>query len=198
MTQAKIIADSKNFMGDRAISYITKVPQIIVKELLRHRMFSFSSSSVRAIPHKKILADLIENNFKPIAFQKNHSGMQGTEYLDAKTPYYIWENAMMEMIEKAKQLHGCNATKQLSGRLLEPFGYANILITATEYDNFFSLRCPQYYNDMEDRYFNSKKDWLDHYREQYNNTAFDMTCQRKIGEILILHRLKSIYKNWQK
>ena len=36
-----------------------------------------------------------------------------------------------------------------------------VLVTATEWENFFELRCPQYGND-EQGYFKSKKDTLRH------------------------------------
>ncbi len=57
MINAIIITDSISPQNVRITSFVLTVPQIIVKELLRHRMFSFSSSSMRAIPFNKILLD---------------------------------------------------------------------------------------------------------------------------------------------
>ena len=69
---AIILADSI-CKGSRITSMVLTVPQIVVKELLRHRMFSFSSSSMRAIPFKKVIQDIKENMFVPLAFQSHHS-----------------------------------------------------------------------------------------------------------------------------
>jgi hypothetical protein len=39
------------------------------------------------------------------------------------------------------------------------------LVSGTEWENFFELRCPKYYYDLEDKYFRSKKDWLEYYKK---------------------------------
>ena len=148
---ADIIADSVDSKNNRITSYILNVPQIIVKELLRHRMFSFSSSSMRAIPFSKVLKDTKENMFVPIAFQSHHSGMQGTSYLtgkDAKNAKTQWIQSGLKACEEAKNLYNLGVTKQLCSRIIEPYGYAKILVTATEYDNFFELRCPKYVGEL--------------------------------------------------
>ncbi len=149
MVEVKIIADSVDHRGNRITSYLAKYTQTIAKEVLRHRMFSFSSSSMRAIPFDKVIADLNKEFFSPIAWQKVHKGMQGNEYFT--DPIHIeqlndnWQDAMYNAMNVAEDMSdNGGATKQLCNRLLEPFGYVTMLITATEYDNFFELRCPRY------------------------------------------------------
>lgn len=158
MVEVKIIADSIDHRGNRITTYLTRFTQTIVKEVLRHRMLSFSSSSMRAIPAHKVAAELEDDFFSPVHWQKAHSGMQGKEYFDQETfvdedgyeqSYsnaldYEWELAKEACEESAERISDLGGTKQMSNRLLEPFGYVNLLITATEYDNFFELRCPQY------------------------------------------------------
>ena len=56
----------------------------------------------------------------------------------------------------AKRLHENNVTKQLCNRLLEPYMWHTILITATEFENFFELRCPKY--EWRGQYYKSIKD----------------------------------------
>ena len=158
MNKISIIADSIH-EGKRITSYILTVPQIIVKELLRHRMFSFSSSSMRAIPFNKMIADTRENMFVPLAFQKHHSGMQGNEYLSLKENEKAkqqWINAAQIALKEAGALYNLGVTKQLCSRIIEPYGYAKILVTATEWDNFFELRCPKYEGKV-----NTWKSWKD-------------------------------------
>lgn len=149
---AIVIADSIS-NGNRITSYLLKVPQIIVKELLRHRMFSFSSSSMRAIPFNKVLKDVRENMFIPLAFQSHHSGMQGTEYLigeESEKAKQQWIEFGLRACEEAEKLYNLGVTKQLCSRIIEPFGYAKILVTATEFENFFELRMSCYEIDLDD------------------------------------------------
>ena len=154
MIKAKIIADSVDTIGNRITSFIVDVPQLIVKELLRHRMFSFSSSSMRAVPFNKVIKDTKENMFIPLAFQAHHSGMQGNVYLEgniAEDARKMWIETGLTTCKQAEELyHLGGVTKQLCSRIIEPFGYAKILVTATEYDNFFELRMPCYEIDLDD------------------------------------------------
>lgn len=51
-----------------------------------------------------------------------------------------------------------------------PFMWHTVLLTGTEFKNFFDLRCPQYeYYDMltgNQQFFKSKKDWLQYYNNK--------------------------------
>ena len=161
--EAKIIADSINLQGDRITTYLLTYPRFIHSELMTHRMFSRNSASSRAIPFKKMVEMVEEDPFIPIAWQKDHKGMQGSEYLDSKVPSCEgeWLRARSQAVRFARELNTHGVTKQLCNRLLEPFMWHTVLVTATEYDNFFELRCPQYGNN-EQGYFKSKKDALRH------------------------------------
>ena len=79
--KAGIIADSINQQGNRVTTYILTYPRIIHAELLTHRLFSRNAASSRAIPAKKMIKMIEEDPFIPIAWQKAHKGMQGTEYI---------------------------------------------------------------------------------------------------------------------
>lgn len=161
---AEIVADSI-CNGHRITTMLLTVPQIVVKELLRHRMFSFSSSSMRAIPFKKVIQDVRDNMFVPLAFQKHHSGMQGAEYLSgekAEEAKCQWIEAGLKACDEAERLYNLGVTKQLCSRIIEPFGYAKILITATEFENFFELRVPKYkLIGLGGEPVKSRKDWLE-------------------------------------
>lgn len=170
--EAKIVADSKNEFGNRITTMVVTFPRIILAELNTHRMFSRNSASSRAIPFEKMCKAVSENPFIPIAFQKEHKGMQGSNYItddrEYAMAYNTWINAIEKAISSAKNLSQCGVTKQLANRILEPFMYHTVIVTFTEIENFFALRCPSYileeYNDNEElidiKIFRSRKDIL--------------------------------------
>lgn len=140
---AKIVADSINPEGNRITTMEVVFPRIILSEFNTHRMFSRNSASSRAIPFKKMLKMVEEDPFIPIAWQKAHKGMQGSQYFDeeeSKAQSKRWLQARDEAIRLAKSLNYEGVTKQITNRLLEPFMYHKVLVTATEWDNFFKLR----------------------------------------------------------
>lgn len=147
MISAKVIADSKNEFGNRITTMVVTFPRIILAEFNTHRMFSRNSASSRAIPFDKMVEAVTKNPFIPIAWQKNHKGMQGSEYLTGEDEYKakeFWMQSLHNQISFAKLQNGCGTTKQLCNRLLEPFMWHTVIVTATEWENFFALRCPQY------------------------------------------------------
>ena len=108
-------------------------------------MFSRNSASSRAIPFEKMVRMVKGNPFIPLAFQSGHKGMQGAEYLpeDHQTRYCpnTWLRARDAAIEHATYLHkNLNCTKQLVNRLLEPFMWHTVIVTSSEWENFFKLQ----------------------------------------------------------
>ena len=150
MIQAQIIADSKSIRGERLTTFLLTFPRIILAEFNTHRMFSRNSASSRAIPFKKMVESVETNPFIPIAWQKDHKGMQGIEYITGEAEIKgikdEWLKARDSAIFHAKnlctpantELNG--VTKQLCNRLLEPFMWHTVICTATDYENFFKLR----------------------------------------------------------
>jgi len=158
MIEAKIVADSLNPQRDRLTTFIVTFPRIILSEFNTHRMFSRNSASSRAIPFEKMVKSVEENPFIPIAWQKHHTGMQGTEYwTEENIIRYLedsWIESMHKSLQSAKLLTSKGVTKQLVNRLLEPFMWHTVIITSSEFNNFFDLRCPNYDG------FKSKKEFL--------------------------------------
>ena len=154
LISATIIKDSLGLKGDRITTFKLVFPRYILAELNTHRLFSKNSASSRAIPFKKMVKSVIETPFIPMAWQKEHKGMQGSEYIiDRNLVSHIkkdWLDARDYAVEQAKRLNELGeVTKQLCNRLLEPFLYHTVLLTATEYDNFMKLRMPVYEIDDE-------------------------------------------------
>lgn len=163
MIQAKVVADSKNEFGNRITTMVVTMPRIILAEFNTHRMFSRNSASSRAIPFEKMVKAVQENPFIPIAWQKDHKGMQGTEYLlegqsghEGDFATLNWMRAIDNAIAQAQELHKRDVTKQLCNRLLEPFMWHTVICTATDFENFFTLRCPKY--ETKDGVFRSQVD----------------------------------------
>jgi len=140
---AEVIADSINRSGNRLTSLIITIPRIVLAEFNTHRAISRNSASSRAIPFKKMVEMVQENPFIPTAFQRNHKGMQGTEYLEGNeiaSAKAHWLVARDAAVTKATDLSKDDVTKQLCNRLLEPFMHHKIIATATEWENFIALR----------------------------------------------------------
>ena len=167
MIKAEIVAHSLSPQGDELISVLATFPRIILAEVNTHRMLSKNTSSSRAIPFNKMVEAIENNPFIPIAWQRSHSGMQGTEYItdlaEIQGKRLMWLAGRDRAIQTAKNLHEADVTKQLANRLLEPFMWTTMLITGSKsgWDNFFHLRNPQYELDIRDKsiYFKSKKDY---------------------------------------
>ena len=164
MIKAEVVAHS-TCNGNEICTMVVTMPRIILAEFNTHRMFSRNSASSRAIPFEKMVKSVNDNPFIPIAWQIDHKGMQGIEYLtapiDTAMAHDNWLEASKNAIRLAKNLNNnCHVTKQLCNRLLEPFMYHTVIVTATEWENFFALRCPQYEFGAVGKSFRSKKDYL--------------------------------------
>lgn len=144
MIQAKIIEDSVNPSGFRLTTFVLTYPRFIHSEFLTHRMFSRNASSSRAIPVKKSIQMVLENPVIPLAFTRNKAGMQGGDPLDeqaSKNATYAWETAMGYAVKYAQMLADLDVHKQYANRILEPFSHITVVCSATDYANFFALRC---------------------------------------------------------
>ena len=154
MIKVEIVAHSLLLQGDELISVLCTFPRIILAEVNTHRMLSKNTSSSRAIPFHKMVKAVQENPFIPIAWQKEHTGMQGIEYFIESEAYWNndkWLNARDNAIKVATLLTNDKVTKQLCNRLLEPFMWTTMLITGSKegWDNFFNLRNPVYEIDLD-------------------------------------------------
>ena len=163
---AEIVGHSLSPQEDELISVLCTFPRVILAEVNTHRMLSKNTSSSRAIPFNKMVEAVQNDPFIPIAWQKEHKGMQGSEYITEdvyiKEAIANWLASRDNAIKQAEYLNKtCQVTKQLCNRLLEPFMWTTMLITGSKegWDNFFELRCPIYQpvaNTNET--FKSKKD----------------------------------------
>ena len=144
MIQAKIIADSINEKGKRITSFVVTMPRIVLAELNTHRALSRNSASSRAIPFVKMLEMVKKTPFIPIRWMKEHTGMQGNEFFTDPAEIAQLEKAYLEgrdnAVRTAENLSSLGLTKQIVNRGLEAYMWHTVIITATEWENYFSLR----------------------------------------------------------
>lgn len=152
--KATVVCDSI-CNGVRLTTMECEYPRIIHSEMMTHRMFSRNAASSRAIPFEKMLKQL---NGMPVRFGANQAGMQDSGEHDTliegrgveseEFPNATWAFSAEEAWEEAKQdaifwsqaFADAGYHKQICNRLTEPFQMIKVLISATEWDNFFWLR----------------------------------------------------------
>jgi thymidylate synthase ThyX len=140
---AKIIADSASSNGDRITTMQLVYPRFIHSEFMTHRVFSRNASSSRAIPVFKIIQAIRETPALPVSWGKNQKGMQANEDVDYDTrcrAEAVWLNGANEAINTAQALVDLGVHKQIANRVLEPYAHITVIVTATDWDNFFELR----------------------------------------------------------
>lgn len=140
---AKVVADSINSTGTRLTTFEVVFWSQILPEVLTHRVFSRSTSSNRAIPTAKVLKQVIGDPAGPCEWRRNQSGMTagaeltGWRLRAAKT---VWRAARWPAIGTAWVLNKLGLHKQWVNRCLAPWQWVKMVITATDYDGFYSLR----------------------------------------------------------
>jgi hypothetical protein len=150
---AKIITDSIGTDSPRLTTLQLRYPKFIHGEFMTHRVFSRNASSSRAIPVERLIADVVDDPVYPSHWGANQRGMQADQECDAKvilpsggeylgrSKEAAWDKARENAIELAQAFTAAGYHKQIVNRLLEPFCHINIVVTATEWSNFFALRC---------------------------------------------------------
>jgi hypothetical protein len=142
MTSAKVIQDSITTKGYRLTTLILKMHRFILPELSKHRVFSFNTSSSRAIPVSRQIKEIKDNDMLPVHWGKNIPGMKAwDEVTDKKLAEKVWRDATSNALDHATQMQALGVHKQVTNRLLEPFMETTMVLTSTDFDNFFRLRC---------------------------------------------------------
>lgn len=114
---------------------------------------SRNASSSRAIPVAKLIEEARTNPAIPVRFGANKPGMQDKggnhdEPIDIYTEYGFrsmdaeeaWRYAALLVADIAESFDDAGYHKQVANRLLEPFTHINVVVSATEWTNFFALR----------------------------------------------------------
>lgn len=142
-TYAKVICDSVSPLGVRLTSIESQFPRFILPQILMHRQWSRSCESLRARPTRSKLEEVRQSPFVPL-FRKNQKGMVAGELVDyeeANQAGFQWGEAWAQAVRSVTKLMELGVAKEIANRLLEPFAFQKMLVTATDFENFFRLRC---------------------------------------------------------
>lgn len=141
--KVQIVADSLSPNGKRLTTFLVRYPRFITPEVLTHRMLSRNSSSSRAIPAKLLRKQVMNEPMLPVSWGANNPGMQSKSQLPpykALLSYLVWIGAaklagLLSLLMEKVGVH-----KQIVNRITEFAQPVNVVITATEWANFFALR----------------------------------------------------------
>lgn len=134
-----------------------RYPRIIHGEMMAHRVFNRNGRSSRAVPVTTMLNEIRNDPFIPWHWTRNQRGMQGkkgweakvlllgsaSQFVDGDTPVdreAAWLHGRDMMADLAESFAKAEYHKQVANRLVEPFMWMDLLVTATDWKNFLHLR----------------------------------------------------------
>lgn len=140
---AKVIASSILPNGVRVDTLQLRYWRPIHGEFMTHRDFSRNGASGRAVPVQSVLE---RNETYVPQFKHNKPGMQPGDYLSAEKQAEaekVWLKAVNACREAAAYLadkNSLNVHKQWPNRMIEWFGWIDVLVTSTRWSNWDALR----------------------------------------------------------
>ena len=154
--EVELVADSKSNDDKRISTFVLTYPRFIHAELMTHRLFTRNAMSSRAVPVNKMIDHIEKNIAMPVHWGKNQPGMQAKEEHDEEVCIDLnwilsglhyklpkvraWEEAMRFAVSAARGFSDAGYHKQIVNRILEPFQFIRVVVTATEWDNWYWLR----------------------------------------------------------
>lgn len=137
----KMSVDAEVSNNPPIVTFELEYPRYIHAELMTHRAFSRNAASSRAIPVQAMIDNQVPDACPE--FKANKAGMQPDEadFDKAKVAEDIWSLSRSLAITSAKKLADAGVHKQWVNRILEPYAMIKTIVTATEFSNFFDLRC---------------------------------------------------------
>lgn len=149
--KVKLICDSVNKNGERISTFEVQYWRPILAETNTHRVLSRNAASSRAQSFQSRCEKVATNPVVPNHWNAEQRGMVGGEEFSPEIKDYINERIQRlakGVVEKLQEIDhvvemktGNRIHKQYLNRYLEPFTATTQLITSTEWDNFFKLRC---------------------------------------------------------
>lgn len=158
-TDAKIIKDSISPFGVRLTTFEVVMHRFVLAEFNTHRQFSRNSASSRAIPlrrekDRRGMLDRFEDDPAfPLEWPHEQAGMQGggplegQALLDAKALFEAWHSITTDLVQQYLDAHPEPETrlhKSLTNRLLEPMMWHTVVVTSSEWANFFHQRSSEF------------------------------------------------------
>lgn len=140
---ATVIEDSISRFGIMLRTVEARYPRFIHAEFMTHRVFSRNASSSRATPTKRLIKSIRQDPAMPIHWGQNQAGMQAQNEVAGWRAWvgkFFWLTGMWIMTSIALFLNFLGIHKQVVNRLVEPWSHITVVMTATDWDNFFKLR----------------------------------------------------------
>lgn len=147
--EAKILLDSISPAYQRVTTFELNYHRFVHAEFMTHRVFSRNAGSSRAIPVEKSITAVKNEPAFPIEWRAEQKGMQGGTELEGRDlieARYLFEDVhrqtvarierYLESHPKESRLH-----KSLINRLLEPFSWIKVIVTATDWEGYWFQRC---------------------------------------------------------
>lgn len=141
---AVVVADSITPGGVRVTTVQATIHRFVLAELNTHRVFSRNSASSRAVPVARQIERVVNDPALPAEFGSKRAGMQAGPPLEREAredALATWLRARDAAVEAAQRLADLGVHKQVTNRLLEPFMWHTVIVTATDWDGFWSQRC---------------------------------------------------------
>lgn len=143
MISAKVLLASKYDGGPQLTTFVIKFHRFILPEFNTHRVFSKNTSSSRAIPIQTMIDRVMNDPAIPLKFGKNQKGMSASEYLEGEQEEEakkLWLEARDSAVETVKKMVNLGVHKQTANRLLEFATWTEMIVTGTDFANFYTLR----------------------------------------------------------
>lgn len=142
---ATVILDSISEAGIRLTTMELRYPRSIHSEFMTHRVLSRNASSSRAVPVEKLIDEAMNDPAYPARWGSHAKGMQDGGALTIfgeKTAKQDWLTARDAAVAVARTmlLRPERPAKQIINRILEPFTHITVVVTSTQWGNFYALR----------------------------------------------------------
>lgn len=127
---AVVLAQTYN--GNRRLTtFGLRYPRVIHEHVLTHCLFARNSASNRAIPVKKLVAQVRDCCWRPAVFFENQAGMapKSTEVAEREAAAALWANAAEFACDTAERLGEFGVAKEIANAVLRPFQFIDTVLT---------------------------------------------------------------------
>jgi hypothetical protein len=163
MFKVDVILDSVAPCGVRLVTIAATFPRIILSEVNTHRDRERNAASSRAIPYESMRSSIMSDPFIPIKWGAEQSGMQTGDAIPEKMQKLaeeLWLDSRDSAVLHADMIHHIGRTfvakhpelaepgdelvrihKSIPNRVVETYMWCTQIMAATEWNNYFRLRC---------------------------------------------------------
>jgi hypothetical protein len=139
-----IILNGSKTENSQVTSFLLQgFPKVLVGEIAKHRLIAMSCQSSRAMTVGSTIQQIKNDPYLPI-WTKNQKGMNGLRLTGFRKKFAdilsIFLSRIVILFVQVLSLT-TKTHKQNLNRFLEPWMKVSLILTATEWENFFNLRC---------------------------------------------------------